>query len=478
MKKITWEKTKIVATLGPASMPKKVLRELFIAGVDVCRLNFSHAAYEEHEKAIKTIRELNAELGTHIPILADLQGPKIRIGEVENNHVELIDGKELIITTKKCMGTASRLYLTVPSFPKDVKPTETILIDDGKLALKVISTNLKDEVKCKVIHGGDLSSKKGVNLPNTKLSLPCLTEKDLNDLQFALDHNIEWIGLSFVRAATDIIELRSIIAKHKNKFKARIIAKIEKPEAVAAMDAIISVTDGIMVARGDLGVEIPMQNVPLVQKQLVKKCMQAGKPIIIATQMMESMITNFRPTRAEVNDVANNVMDGADAVMLSGETSVGKYPLEVIQAVQRIIREVEKYDGIYNKQYKPSSKEDNCLSNTICFNACEMAQQNQAKCIAGLTNTGYTAYRISGYRPKAGIFVFTHKKELLSTMNLSWGVRGFYMKEAKSTDAAIDQMKKILIKEGYISKKDTVIFTASTPINSVGKTNMLKIEEI
>ena len=316
------KRTKIIATLGPASTSREVIEGMILAGLDVCRINFSHGSYDVVADQIKTIRAINKKLGTHTAILADLQGPKLRIGNVENNGVELVGGDHIVITTKECLGTAERVYITYPQFPKDVKAGENILIDDGKILLRVISTDRKNEVKAVVIHGGTLSSKKGVNLPNTKVSLPCLTPKDLKDLDFALANNIEWIGLSFVRSVTDIADLKDIIKKHHKS--ARVIAKIEKPEALIGIDNIIDMADGVMVARGDLGVELPMEQVPMVQKMLVKKCIAASKPVIIATQMMESMITNFAPTRAEVNDVANAVMDGADAVMLSGETSVGK----------------------------------------------------------------------------------------------------------------------------------------------------------
>ncbi len=475
-KNILWEKTKIVATLGPASSSKETLRKMFLAGVDVCRLNFSHSKYDEHEKLIRIIRELNKELNTHIPILADLQGPKIRIGEVENNAIELKEGKTITITTRKCVGTKEKVYLSYTTFPKDVKKGELILIDDGKLGLRVISTNGKDEVVTKIEHGGILSSRKGVNLPDTAISLPCLTEKDKNDVAFILDHEIEWIGLSFVRSANDIRELRKIIQKHKSDNKPGIIAKIEKPEAINEMDLIIDETDGIMVARGDLGVEVPLQNVPLIQKTLVRKCMTVGKPIIIATQMMESMIVNFRPTRAEVNDVANSVMDGADAVMLSGETSVGKYPVLVIETVQKILQQVEKYDGIYHKYSEHVHQDKNRnITNAICNNACSTAKLVNASAITGLTHSGYTANKLSSQRPKAGVFIFSWNHFLLRKLNLLWGVRGFCLDKINSTDQAIDGMTKILLKEGYVNKHQLIIHTASTPINIKGMTNMIKI---
>src|ERR1051325_11343808 len=333
-----FNKTKIVATMGPASSPPEVLEEMITAGVDICRINFSHGNYDDVKKVIATIRAINKKKRTNIGILADLQGPKLRIGEVENNGVLLENWKEIIITTNKCVGTAQRVYITYEMFPQDVAVGDKVLIDDGKILLEVTSTNRKDEVKAIVISGGILSSKKGVNLPNTKISLPCLTEKDLKDLDFALENDVEWIGLSFVRSVTDVVDLKSKIKeKHKH---ARVIAKIEKPEALKEIDNIIDMADGIMVARGDLGGELPMEQGPMIQKMLVQKCIDASKPVIIATQMMESMIENFSPTRAEVNDVANAVMDGADAVMLSAETSVGKYPVEVIQCMQKIVARV------------------------------------------------------------------------------------------------------------------------------------------
>ena len=361
-------------------------------GVDVCRLNFSHGSHEDHLRTIEMIREINQEEGYHISILADLQGPKIRIGEVENNAVELIDGKQLIITTDPCIGTDEKVHLTYSNFPKDVGIGDYVLLDDGKLQLQVVSTNGKNEVVTKVIHGGTLSSKKGVNLPNTAISLPCITEKDAKDLEFALSQRVDWIGLSFVRSARDIIELKHIIRNHK--CHAKVIAKIEKPEAIEDIEDIIKSTDALMVARGDLGVEVPMETVPNLQKMMIKTCRKYAKPTIVATQMMESMIENFMPTRAEVNDVANAVLDGADAVMLSGETSVGKYPVEVIKAMRKIVIEVEKNDTIYHKEELPEKNQDRFITDSICFNATRLAQRVEAAGIITMTFSGYTAYKI------------------------------------------------------------------------------------
>jgi pyruvate kinase len=466
-------RTKIIATLGPATSTKDVLREIITEGVDVCRVNFSHGSYEDHAKVINYIREINQELGLNTAILADLQGPKLRIGEVENNGVELIEGQEVVITTEKCIGTAKRVYITYPQFPKDVQAGELVMIDDGKIHLKVKKTNLKDEVLAEVIHGGILSSKKGVNLPNTKISLPCLTKKDLEDLDFALEQDVEWIGLSFVRRASDILELKDII--HKQGKHARVVAKIEKPEAIEEIDDIIKNTDALMVARGDLGVEVPMENVPLIQKMLVNKCLEASIPIIIATQMMESMITNYTATRAEVNDVANSVMDGADAVMLSGETSVGKFPVRVIQTVQKILTRVEEFEGIYHKDNKDVSPSTRLISDAICFNAVKMAEQTKADAIVAMTHSGYTAFMISSFRPKANIYIFTGNKALLNTLSLVWGVRGFFYDKMVSTDHTIADIKNILKNEGYIKSDDLIINVASVPMHELGKSNMLKI---
>jgi pyruvate kinase len=470
------KRTKIVATIGPASSPKEVLRKMFEEGLNVCRLNFSHGAYEDHAEVVKTIRELNEETGLNVAILADLQGPKIRIHEVENNGVELVNGSEIIISTDKVMGTAERISINYEGLPQDVTPGERILLDDGKLALEVIESNGINEIKAKVIHGGVLSSKKGVNFPNTKISMPSLTEKDREDLNFAISQNVDWIGLSFVRCARDIIELKHIIS-HQNG-KAKVIAKIEKPEAVADIDDIIKVSDGLMVARGDLGVEVPYQNVPLIQKMLINKCVQFAKPIIVATQMMESMITNISPTRAEVNDVANAVLDGADAVMLSGETSVGRFPVDVIRTMSNIVKEMETFDGIYNKEMLPEKNQERFITDSICFNACRLSQRVEADAIVTMSFSGYTAYKIASQRPKAPIYIFTSNEQILTQLNLVWGVKAFYYNKRISTDHTIADIKYMLKKEGLLNEGDLVINIASIPLEDFGKSNMLKLSYV
>ncbi len=462
--------------MGPASIDKEILREMFNEGLNVCRLNFSHGSHEVHDKTIEIIRELNEETGRNIAILGDLQGPKIRTGKITDNGVELIEGSEVIISTEEILGTASKFSINYTQLPQDVTAGERILLDDGKLALEIISTNKTNEIRAKVIFGGILSSHKGVNLPNTKISMPCLTEKDLIDLEFALSKKIDWIGLSFVRSSKDIIELKNIIAS--KKAKAKVIAKIEKPEALEDIDAIIKESDALMVARGDLGVEIPYQNVPLIQKMLITKAIRSAKPVIVATQMMESMITASSPTRAEVNDVANAVLDGADAVMLSGETSVGKYPVEVIKTMANIVKEMENFEGIYHKEEVPEKNQDRFITDSICFNACRLSRRVESKAILTMSFSGYTAYKTSSLRPNAHIYVFTSNKKILTQLSLIWGVQGFYYNKRESTDNTIAEIKSILKEKGLLESGDMVINIASMPIEALGNSNMLKLSTV
>jgi len=471
------KKTKIVATLGPASSSKEVLLEMMYNGANVFRINFSHGEYEKHEAVIATIRELMTETGIHVAILADLQGPKLRCGEMENNGVLLETGQDYILSTQKVVGNKERTYITYKEFPFDVKPGERVLMDDGKLVFEVTGTNGKDEVYTKVIQGGVLGSKKGLNLPNTKVSLPSLTEKDKADLEFALEKDVDWIGLSFVREARDIIELKHIIASKQKK--AKVIAKIEKPEALEEIDDIIHESDGLMVARGDLGVEIPLQNVPLIQKMIIRKSLSQGKPVIVATQMMESMITAMTPSRAEVNDVANAVFDGADAVMLSGETSVGKHPAKVIETMSKIVMEAETFEGIYHKESIPNDPtNERFITDSICFNATRLGQRVGASAIITMTHSGYTAFKISSQRPKAKIVVFTGNRKMLETLSLVWGVTGIYYDKMVSTDHTIADAKYMLKKLKLVNEGELVINIASMPIEDNGKSNMLKLSRV
>ena len=467
--------TKVIATLGPACAKKEVLRQMFIEGIDVCRLNFSHGSHEDHLKNILLIRELNKEMDSNIAILADLQGPKLRLGEVEEGII-LLEDKEFILSSEKCIGTAEKAYMSYELLPQDVKPGEAILIDDGKIKLEVISTNKKDEVKTKVIFGGPLSSKKGVNLPHTKISLPSLTEKDIKDADFALKHDVDWLALSFVRYVTDILDLKDLVKKSKKS--ARIIAKIEKPEALDEIDEIIDMSDAIMVARGDLGVEVEFDQVPMIQKEIVEKCIIASKPVIIATQMMESMITNFRPTRAEATDVANAVLDGADTLMLSGETSVGRFPDGVIKSMQSIIDWTEANGFKFFRDHPPIKDTLNFMPDSICYNAVLMAEQTGAKAIVTFTHSGYTAFKISSFRPKAEIFAITANESLLPMLSLVWGVRTFVGKDYDYMANYIEHSIVFLKEKNLIEEGDVIIHVGSMPLNKRGKTNMLKLSYI
>ncbi|MFI0429608.1 pyruvate kinase [Mariniflexile sp. HMF6888] len=471
------KKTKIVATLGPATSTKEVLKGMLEEGANVFRINFSHADYKDVAERIQMIRELNDEFGFNAAILADLQGPKLRVG-VMKEEVVVNPGDEIIFATgERFEGTKERVYMTYDRFPQDAKPGERILLDDGKLIFEVVSTDGKSEVKAKVIQGGPLKSKKGVNLPNTNISQPALTEKDIEDALFAISQNVDWMALSFVRHAEDLMQLRDLIEKH-SEHKIPIIAKIEKPEAVTNIDAIVAHCDGLMVARGDLGVEVPAEEVPLIQKQLVLRAKKARIPVIIATQMMETMITSLTPTRAEVNDVANSVMDGADAVMLSGETSVGSYPVQVIRQMANILRNVEDSPLIKVPQLPPHIRTNRYITKSICYHAAIMANEIDAKAISTLTNSGYTAFQISAWRPSCHILVFTSNKRILTQLSLLWGVRAFYYDKFVSTDETVGDINRIARAHNYVQKGDMVISLASMPIAEKGMVNTLRVREI
>lgn len=462
--------------MGPSSAPRDVLKKMFESGVNVCRLNFSHGTHEDHENVIRTIRDLNTETGMSVAILADLQGPKIRTGKMTDNGIVLERGDKVKITTKDILGTSEKFSINYKGLPRDVQAGERLLLDDGKFTLEVVTSNGKDEITAEVIQGGILSSRKGVNFPNTEISMPSLTEKDRIDLDFALLHEVDWVALSFVRSAEDMRALKAIIKKQKKHTK--VIAKIEKPEAIEVIDEIIEESNGLMVARGDLGVEIPFQNVPLIQKMLIRKCRSRAKPVIVATQMMESMMDSTTPSRAEVNDVANAVFDGTDAVMLSGETSVGKYPIEVIQAMTNIVQEIEDYEGLYNKHEVPEKDQNRFITDSICFNAVRLCKRVEAKAILTMSFTGYTGYKVASQRPNANIFVFTSNRRILTQLNLVWGVKGFYYDKTESTDQTISDIKEMLREAGQINIGDLVINIASMPIESHGNSNMLKLSYV
>ena len=467
-------KTKIIATIGPKTSSKEKIKQLIEKGVNVCRLNFSHLSYEDAQKIISNIKATNQELGVHTAILADLQGPKIRVDDFEK-PIKLKKGKEIVFCTKKRKNT---IFINYNGFAKDVKPKDKVLLDDGKLRLEVVSTNKKDKVVLKVVFGGVLLSRKGVNLPNTAISLPSLTKKDKQDIDFILSQKIEWVGLSFVRKTKDIKDLKKIIDSRNSLHK--VIAKIEKPEAIKNIDTIIDAADAIMVARGDLGVEVPPQKVPVYQKMIVNKCITKATPVIIATQMLESMTESPTPTRAEVNDVANSVIDGADALMLSGETSTGKHPEKAVDTMRKIIRDIESSEHSISKntETKEIQNDGRFLTNAICLNASQIAKQTKAKAIITITYSGYNTVRVSSFRPQSFIYAFTNNHSILNTLSLVWGVKGFYYEGASTTSQTIKETKEILKKQKLLRKKDVVVNIASMPARERGTTNMIKVSKV
>ena len=470
--KIPINKAKIIATYGPSINNKKTLIELIKAGADVIRFNFSHGDYDFHQEGFNLIKSINKEHKLNIAILADLQGPKIRIGKVDG-EIFLKNHAIISITDKKCVSTADELFVSYDKLYKDVTAGERILINDGNIELRVVSTENK-KIQAEVIYGGILTSNKGVNLPETNLSAPSLTEKDLKDLDFAIANGANWIALSFVRTAKDIQQVIDILGPERHSYT-KVISKIEKPQAIKNIDEIINATDAIMIARGDLGVEMPPETVPLLQKSIIQKCIEKAKPVIVATQMMESMIINPVATRAEINDVANAVLDGADAVMLSGETSVGNYPIKVVSTMQNILSNIENAPFIYDKMLIASPESATFISDAICYNACKIAKEIKAKAIIGMTKSGYTAFMISSYRPKANIFIFTDNIKLLPTLNLFWGIRAYYYNSEVGTNETIDDVIELLKKNKLVVKGDLIINTATMPLTSKGKTNALKV---
>lgn len=471
------KRTKIVATLGPASSSKAILKSMIMEGVNVFRVNFSHADYDIVKNTVGLIREIEKELETSTAIMADLQGPKLRVGLMKEEVIVNAGDEIYFCTGKEFNGTRQKVYMNYDNFPKDVNPGERILLDDGKLIFEVLESNKKDKVRALVVQGGPLRSKKGVNLPQTVLTLPALTAKDKEDAIFAISLEVDWIALSFVRNAEDLKELQALIEAH-SEYKIPIIAKIEKPEAVQNIDKIVAFCDGLMVARGDLGVEVPAEEVPLIQKELVLTAKRARIPVIIATQMMETMITSLTPTRAEVNDVANSVMDGADAVMLSGETSVGKYPVEVIKTMANILRSVENSSLIHVPQQPPHVRTSRYITKSICYHAAIMANEIEAKAICTLTNSGYTAFQISAWRPAAHILVFTSNHRILSRLNLLWGVKAFFYDKFVSTDETVGDVNKIAFDKGFVVKGDYLVNLAAMPISEKGMVNTLRVSQV
>lgn len=474
--KVRINKTKIVATWGPSCADINVMEEMVRSGLDVFRFNMSHGSHEVHLDGFKKVRKINQDHNLNIAILADLQGPKIRIGKVRDN-MEVLEKDQIIeITNKECVSTFKKLYISYKNLPKEVEPGDAILIDDGKIELKVMESNGRDKIKAKVIIGGKISNNKGVNLPDTKTTVPALTEKDKRDLKFAIENGANWIALSFVRSPQDVLDLKKIIGK-KNSFM-KVMAKIEKPEALREIDEIIKAADGIMIARGDLAVEVPQERMPLIQKDIIKRCIKYAKPVIVATQMMDSMIENPNPTRAEITDVANAVIDGTDAVMLSGETSTGKYPTRVIQVMEKILTNIEHSGSIYDKELKAHKASSSYISDAICYNAARMSSELNAKAIIGMTFSGYTGFMLSSYRPKANIFIFTENRDLLNTLSICWGVRAFYYDKFVGTDTSIRDVIRILKENNLLKHGDIAINIGSMPLAHRGRANMVKVTQV
>jgi pyruvate kinase len=469
-------RTKIVCTIGPASQNEEVLRQLILEGMDVARLNFSHGTHEYHKETLDKVRRINADLGNcHVAILVDLQGPKIRIGALAEPF-PIATGDEVVFCTSITERDGNRLPVQYQTLAKDVREGDLVLVDDGKVYLTVLETNSIDTVRLRVDHGEAIGSKKGINLPMTDISMPSISEKDWHDVEFAIRERVDWVALSFVRSAAEVRELQAHLRAHNAP--ARVMAKIEKPEALKNIDEIIEAADGIMVARGDLGVEIHLEEVPLWQKIIVQKCNVAAKPVIVATQMMESMIENRRPTRAETTDVANAVVDGADALMLSGETASGKFPVETVTSMQRIIAFMEEQDSIYYKNLQADPASPTYLSDCVVVSACELARKTNANAIVGMTVSGYTGFHLAKCRPKAHIHIFTPDKEMLAILNLVWGVRAHHYDRYTSTDETFKDLKDILLAEKHIRKGDILINTASMPIQERHRTNMVKISVV
>jgi pyruvate kinase len=471
-------KTKIVATVGPACETYDQLKNLVIAGVNVFRLNFSHGSHEDKKKIIDNIRGINKELNCSVAILGDLQGPKLRVGEIENNRLEVKEGDILTFTNTKCVGTLEKIYVSYPNLAGDVVVGNTIMIDDGKIEVMVHSVEANGDVKVKVTLGGIISSKKGINLPDTKISLPAMTEKDLEDAAFIIKEALDWVALSFVKRVADIEMLRAILNEQKSN--AKIIAKIEMPEALTNIRDLIIASDAIMIARGDLGVELPVEKIPLIQKELIRKCIHRAKPVIVATQMMESMIDRVKPNRSEITDVANAVIEGADAVMLSGETATGQFPVLVIETMRKIISEVEENGYKYNRSedLKPQPHSPSFLSDAVCYNASKLSEDSNANALVGMTQSGYTAFMLSSFRPQSPLFIFTKKKSLVNQLSLSWGVKAFYYDKEESLDEIIKDQIHILKAQGFVNSGDVVVNTGSTPIQLHLPTNIIKINKV
>ena len=473
--KIASPKTKIVCTIGPASESPEVMKHLIEAGMNVARLNFSHGEFATHKKVIDNLRSASASLGKRIAIMADLSGPKMRIGKFAAEPIDLNTGDAFTLTTDDIIGDARRVSVSFAGLPKAVKPGDTLFLNDGYIQLKVSEVKGHD-VLCTVMVGGELRSRKGLNLPGINLGISAFTERDRECLKFALENGVDAVSQSFVERADDIHAVRKAAADlGHNPF---IIAKIERSDALDHIEEIIRAADGIMIARGDLGVEVPIEQIAVVQKRIMRLANMLAKPVITATQMLESMIDNRRPTRAEATDVANAVLDGADTLMLSGETSTGKFPVDVIRSMQKIIDWTEAHGFKYFRDHPPEDSSITFLPDSICYNACKMAGQTKARAIITFTHSGNTAFRISSFRPESNIFAFTMNKSLLPMLSLVWGVRAFYTEEYHNIEDYINHSINFLLEKKLIQPGDVVVHVGSIPLLERGKTNMVKLSYV
>lgn len=466
-------KTKIICTIGPASSSAEEVLKLAQVGMNIARLNFSHGTYEEHFKHITNIKNVSDTLGYHIPIIADLSGPKLRIGNIENEF-EVEPGDMLIITTENITGTRQKISTSYSNLPHDVKKGDIILIDDGYISLKVKDI-IGNDVECVVTNGGTIKSRKGINLPGVRINTPTITEKDIKDINFALQHGIDFFALSFVRSFHDIDMLREILLE-KNAHNP-IIAKIEKPEAIEDIDEIISHSDAVMIARGDLGVEMPTEEVPLLQKRIIIKCKNASTPVITATQMLESMVENSLPTRAEASDVANAVFDGTDAVMLSAETSIGKHPDAAVAMMKKIVSRSER-ECIPNPELFSSSFRTSQFAIDLSKAACAIAQDTNATAIFAITKSGRTARHLSKFRVNTPIYAFTENERTMNFLQLVWGVSCYYLENLEETDATLHKVKEFAIEQHLIEKDNIMVFVTGIPLQTSTEVNMIKLDRV
>ena len=468
-------KTKLVCTIGPASSPSRVIEKMMQAGMNVARLNFSHGTREEHAEVIRTIRDFSAVLDIPVAILIDLPGPKPRTGRLKKKWVHIKEGDNLSLTSERVPGDEHRISVDFPAFFNDIKAGDFIFLNDGAIQLKVISTT-NIEAKCKVVVGGLLSDNKGINVPGVRLNVPSVTSEDLKNLVFAVEQGVDFVAISFVRSVADVLEVKQILQEKRANIP--LIAKIEKIEGVNDIDRIIAEVDGIMIARGDLGIEIPLKRVPIVQKEIIRKCNQAGKPVIVATQMLESMVGATRPTRAEVSDVANAIFDSTDAVMLSAETAVGKYPIRAVNTMASIITETEKvlpYERILlEKSEQVTAQTDDAIS----YAACHMSQRLGVACIVAYTSSGSTALRVSKYRPKVPILAITPSANTARRLMLSWGIEPHLATEPSNVDIMFQEAAQLALQNGIAKRGELVIITAGIPMGTPGSTNVVKVHRV